>query len=193
MKSVHSCSAIALMLFSTIALADRVTCESKGGNRVNCRMDTSGGVTMGKQLSGSPCRRDSTWGVNRHGVWVDRGCRAVFVSESGPRYGGRDDASPDVDLNKHGSGRVRFNNNCVVYYKHWRRSEETRDCNSHQVRRADDAIEGRRGDYGRGQGASSRNVGREWDRGCSDAKGGSYDRSKHSQAYEEGWQACRRK
>ena len=34
------------------------------------------------------------------------------------------------------------------------------------------------------------NVGKEWDRGCSDAKGGSYDRSKHSDAYEEGWQAC---
>ena len=30
----------------------------------------------------------------------------------------------------------------------------------------------------------------EWDRGCSDAKGGSYDRSSHSQAYEEGWNAC---
>lgn len=35
------------------------------------------------------------------------------------------------------------------------------------------------------------NVGTEWDRGCSDAKGGSYDRSKHSDAYEEGWQACK--
>jgi len=39
--------------------------------------------------------------------------------------------------------------------------------------------------------ATAENVGREWDRGCSDAKGGSYDRSKHSKAYEEGWQACK--
>ena len=31
----------------------------------------------------------------------------------------------------------------------------------------------------------------EWDRGCEDAKVGSYDRSGHSDAYEEGWQACK--
>jgi hypothetical protein len=31
----------------------------------------------------------------------------------------------------------------------------------------------------------------EWDRGCEDAKIGSYDRSRHSDAYEEGWQACK--
>lgn len=31
----------------------------------------------------------------------------------------------------------------------------------------------------------------EWDRGCADAKNGSYDRSgKAGQAYEEGWNAC---
>ena len=39
--------------------------------------------------------------------------------------------------------------------------------------------------------AHAQSVGKEWDRGCADAKGGSYDRSKHSQAYEEGWQACK--
>ena len=39
--------------------------------------------------------------------------------------------------------------------------------------------------------SSGESVGREWDRGCSDAKGGSYDRSRHSDAYEEGWQACK--
>lgn len=39
---------------------------------------------------------------------------------------------------------------------------------------------------------SSQNSGpAEWDRGCEDAKGGSYDRSRHSDAYEEGWQACK--
>lgn len=39
--------------------------------------------------------------------------------------------------------------------------------------------------------AQGGSVGREWDRGCSDAKSGSYDRSRHSDAYEEGWQACK--
>ena len=31
----------------------------------------------------------------------------------------------------------------------------------------------------------------EWDRGCEDAKIGSYDRSRHTDAYEEGWQSCK--
>ncbi len=39
--------------------------------------------------------------------------------------------------------------------------------------------------------AQAANVGKEWDRGCADAKGGSYDRSSHSDAYESGWNACK--
>jgi hypothetical protein len=39
--------------------------------------------------------------------------------------------------------------------------------------------------------AHASNGPKEWDRGCEDAKAGSYDRSKHSQAYEEGWQSCK--
>ena len=30
-----------------------------------------------------------------------------------------------------------------------------------------------------------------WNRGCADAKVGSYDRSSHSSAYEQGWQSCK--
>jgi hypothetical protein len=30
-----------------------------------------------------------------------------------------------------------------------------------------------------------------WNRGCSDAKVGSYDRSSHSADYEKGWQSCK--
>jgi hypothetical protein len=40
-------------------------------------------------------------------------------------------------------------------------------------------------------GAQAQNGPKEWDRGCEDAKVGSYDRSSHSDAYEEGWQACK--
>ena len=40
--------------------------------------------------------------------------------------------------------------------------------------------------------SSGISVGREWARGCSDARVGSYDRSRHSDAYEEGWQECNR-
>lgn len=32
---------------------------------------------------------------------------------------------------------------------------------------------------------------KNWNRGCADAKAGSYDRARHGEAYEKGWQACK--
>ncbi|HQR70158.1 MAG TPA: hypothetical protein PLE54_06120 [Burkholderiaceae bacterium] len=31
---------------------------------------------------------------------------------------------------------------------------------------------------------------KQWNRGCADAKAGTYDRAKHNEHYEKGWQAC---
>jgi len=56
----------------------RLTCASDDGRRHLCPANTSQGVRMVNQRSGSPCIQGSTWGFNRHGVWVDRGCRADF-------------------------------------------------------------------------------------------------------------------
>ena len=37
-----------------------------------------------RQRSGSACTYGSTWGWDKHGVWVDRGCRADFeVGQAG--------------------------------------------------------------------------------------------------------------
>jgi hypothetical protein len=72
-----------------------VTCSSEDGRRHYCDVDTSRGVRMVRQRSGSPCTEGSTWGYDRRGVWVDRGCRADFVTGDGrpapgyrPPYGG---------------------------------------------------------------------------------------------------------
>ena len=35
-------------------------------------------IYMTRQISGSPCVQGRTWGVDRRGLWVDRGCRAEF-------------------------------------------------------------------------------------------------------------------
>lgn len=56
----------------------RLTCASDDGRRHLCPANTRQGVRMVNQRSGSPCIQGSTWGANRHGVWVDRGCRADF-------------------------------------------------------------------------------------------------------------------
>jgi len=71
-----------------------VTCASDDGRRHTCRVDTSRGVQMVNQRSGSPCVQGQTWGYDRRGIWVDRGCRADFflgnrgpVAGPGPGYG----------------------------------------------------------------------------------------------------------
>lgn len=59
--------------------AATLTCSSNGGRRNFCPADTSRGVRLIQQRSGSPCVQGSTWGFDRRGIWVDRGCRADFV------------------------------------------------------------------------------------------------------------------
>ncbi len=57
-----------------------LTCSSDDGRRHYCGIDTRGGVRMSRQISGSACIQGQTWGYDNNGVWVDRGCRAEFVS-----------------------------------------------------------------------------------------------------------------
>ncbi len=55
-----------------------VSCNSNDEHRHYCEVDTRNGVRLLKQNSGSPCDQDRTWGYDRRGIWVDRGCRADF-------------------------------------------------------------------------------------------------------------------
>ncbi|MGC2726221.1 MAG: DUF3011 domain-containing protein [Candidatus Acidiferrales bacterium] len=55
-----------------------VTCESNNGKRNYCGSYTRDQVTFQRQISGSSCVERQSWGVDRQGLWVDNGCRAVF-------------------------------------------------------------------------------------------------------------------
>lgn len=58
-------------------------CESRldsGERRVFCPMDTRGGVHVRRQLSNRRCVQGRTFFVEARGVFVRRGCRAVFAS-----------------------------------------------------------------------------------------------------------------
>ena len=79
-----------------LALADKVTCESKGYDRDYCEMDTRGGVRVYKNLSKTDCIDGDNWGEGRHGIWVERGCRAIFVSRGGDDFD-RDEHRHDGD------------------------------------------------------------------------------------------------
>jgi len=75
-----------------------VTCESVNGNRQVCRVDTSGGVTIHRQLSSTPCVQGRNWNLARGLIWVENGCRAQFlVNNNSGRYnnGGYNDGRYD--------------------------------------------------------------------------------------------------
>jgi hypothetical protein len=54
----------------------RVTCSSNGNRRTLCEADTDRGVRLIR--GNNACREGSTWGYNRDGIWVERGCSGQF-------------------------------------------------------------------------------------------------------------------
>jgi hypothetical protein len=63
----------------------RITCSSNDGRRNWCDIGRARDAQLVRQISGSACIRDNTWGVDRRGLWVDNGCRAEFVvGRAGP-------------------------------------------------------------------------------------------------------------
>ncbi|MEA2465601.1 MAG: hypothetical protein QOJ98_3348 [Acidobacteriota bacterium] len=60
------------------AMAKAVTCVSSGP-RKECEADTQFGVALVRQLGGSTCVLDQSWGFDEKGVWVSEGCHAQFA------------------------------------------------------------------------------------------------------------------
>jgi hypothetical protein len=59
-------------------LPDRVLCESKGGERTECRIRVGGEVRLARQISTTACTQNSTWGYGYGMIWVTKGCRGEF-------------------------------------------------------------------------------------------------------------------
>jgi hypothetical protein len=82
----------AFVIFGPRSSAQTLSCSSDDGHRHYCPADTRGGVQLLKQRSDSPCQQGYSWGFDRGGVWVDRGCRADFAVNAyqyrGPVSGG---------------------------------------------------------------------------------------------------------
>ena len=55
-----------------------VRCESQDGHSRHCDAPVYRGVQLQRTLSDSACIEGRTWGWDRTGIWVDRGCRAEF-------------------------------------------------------------------------------------------------------------------
>ncbi|MBC7924734.1 MAG: DUF3011 domain-containing protein [Bryobacteraceae bacterium] len=76
--------------FATLAASAQstLTCSSDDMRRHYCSADTRGGVQMTRQRSDASCIQGRTWGYDRRGIWVDRGCRADFATGTGFDNGG---------------------------------------------------------------------------------------------------------
>lgn len=87
-------SATAVMFFvSPQVLADEiVTCKSHDYKYTHCNTRSDGYVSLQKQISSTRCEKGRNWDYDRHGIWVDEGCKAEFLVESD-----RDDYRRDDD------------------------------------------------------------------------------------------------
>ncbi len=91
---------LALFLLATLShssLAATVICESVDKQHRYCGADTRGGVQLRRQLSEAECREGRSWGHDRGGIWVSRGCRAEFSTG----YGGRPDYGRPQQHHRH--------------------------------------------------------------------------------------------
>lgn len=82
------------------AQQDRVRCQSDDYDRTYCQADTRGGVRLIRQLSDADCVSGRTWGYDRRGIWVARGCRADFEVASRYSRDDRDDRDRDWDRDR---------------------------------------------------------------------------------------------
>jgi hypothetical protein len=68
--------------------AQTINCSSNNGKRNWCNIGGARDAQLIRQISGSPCVRNSTWGIDGRGLWVDNGCRADFAVGGGGGGGG---------------------------------------------------------------------------------------------------------
>lgn len=72
---------VLLFLASFETLAQGVRCESLSGEYRECYVASSGKIILSYELSELACVQGVTWGTASEGrVWVQRGCRAIFVA-----------------------------------------------------------------------------------------------------------------
>ena len=66
------------------AKTQTISCASYDGRRNHCDVDTQvAKVQLTRQIGTATCMEGATWGYDRTGVWVDRGCSGEFLVQAG--------------------------------------------------------------------------------------------------------------
>ncbi|MEO7065184.1 MAG: DUF3011 domain-containing protein [Dokdonella sp.] len=79
---------------------DTIECGSRGYKLARCRVPWRD-ARLVRQTSDSSCVRDRTWGFDRGGIWVDKGCGGTFAEA---RRGDRPDYGNGGDRPDYGNG-----------------------------------------------------------------------------------------
>lgn len=79
---------ISMVSASSVLAEETIRCTSHKYRYKYCQAETDNRVSLEHQMSSSECRQGSTWGFDRHGVWVDQGCDATF--QVGKRHKDKD-------------------------------------------------------------------------------------------------------
>ena len=58
--------------------SEAIECTSQGFQREHCSVPWRN-ARLERQLSNTQCERGKNWGIDQHGLWVDRGCSGRFV------------------------------------------------------------------------------------------------------------------
>lgn len=136
--------AITVMVFMTPqALADEiVTCKSHDYKYTHCNTKSDGYIRLHKQLSGTECKQGSNWDYDRHGIWVDEGCKAEFLVESDRDEDYRHDDRRNDDY-RHDDDRRNYSKEViagVTIYRNVKRSgSDYRNFNSGNLKRCAEA------------------------------------------------------
>jgi hypothetical protein len=79
MSTLRSAIILILATAAAPALAEQITCESRGDRTEACgTVQPGSSVRLQQQISNSPCIEGRTWGANNDSIWVSGGCRGVF-------------------------------------------------------------------------------------------------------------------
>lgn len=95
---------VSLLLCSFVAFSkaqaqpgDAIDCESRNYSYTRCEVPWRD-ARLVRQLSDTACVRGQNWGIDRRGLWVDRGCAGRFVPA------GRRDRDRDRDRDEYAGG-----------------------------------------------------------------------------------------
>jgi peptide methionine sulfoxide reductase MsrB len=81
-----------------VGKSQKISCASFDGRKNYCEVDTQGAkVQLTRQTGTAPCMEGSTWGYDRRGVWVDRGCNGEFLVQAESELGAGDSSGKSCE------------------------------------------------------------------------------------------------